>query len=76
MATDIKLPAYPTSGKGTVLQLEQQRNKYRSAIDSLREEIKRAEDEFAASFQAVDQRTANRDRISATAKINRNLHLS
>jgi hypothetical protein len=76
MAIDIQLPAYPTSGRGTVLQLENQRKKYRAAIDSLRQEIARAEDEFATAFQDVDQRTQTRDRISTTAKISRKLNIS
>lgn len=75
MATDIKLPAYPTSGRGTVLQLENQRKKYRAAIESLEREIARSEDAFAASFVDVDQRTQTRERIAALSKTARKTRL-
>jgi hypothetical protein len=75
MPTDIQLPAYPISGKGTVLQLENQRKKYRAAIESLEREIARSEDAFAKSFVDVDQRTRTRERIAALSKTARKTRL-
>jgi hypothetical protein len=76
MATEIQLPAYPTSGNGTVLQLENHRKKYRTAIESLQREIARAEDAFAASYEVTDQRASVRARISTAAQSNRNRNLA
>jgi hypothetical protein len=76
MANDIQLPTYPTTGNGTVLQLEAQRKKYRAAIESLQREITRAEDAFAASYEVSDQRASVRSRISSAAQTTRNRNLA
>lgn len=65
----LELPPYPNSqGHAVANQLEEQSKGYSAAAESLRTELRRAEEAMLRALEAQDRRTSARDRISALAR--------